>query len=88
MFDSVPLAIWNVAAIGLWLAALVDIARIPGEHWHNRRGRVLLLLLVGAPSIFWRGAFLPVVPVLWFAWLRRTGVMGLRPWADRRAMHS
>jgi hypothetical protein len=84
-FDSVPIALWNAAAIVVWLAALVEIARLPAEEWRGPRDRVLAFLFVAGVSLFFRGAFIPVLPVMWLVKLRRTRLFGLRSHSPRAA---
>lgn len=69
----------NVLATVLWVAALVDLVRSPRGDWYNRRGAVLMVLVVAFLSLYVAGFFIPIGAVGWFGWWRQHGGLGRLP---------
>lgn len=82
-FDSPLKLIVNVLTIAIWLVAAIDVLRSPKRDWYNLRGKVITALVVIGPAIFYRGVFLPVMPLVWLVWWRNAGGLGHLP-RDRR----
>lgn len=65
-FDSLPIVLWNVFATCLLLAALVDVVRQPASVWEKPGHRWVAFIAIGLFSLIVKGAYIPVLPALWF----------------------
>ena len=85
-FDNPLFIVVNVVGGLVWLAAVVDVLRTKTEEWGSTGRKAFSVLVVVGLSLFVKGVYIPVAPLLWFT---RSGVLrrrGLRrrPTLDAR----
>ena len=69
----------NVLASIVWIAALIDLIRLPRGNWYTRRGAVLMGLAVACVNAFIAGFLIPIGAIGWFGWWRKHGGLGRLP---------